>query len=151
MLPRIHLTIGLIISTILFFIFPQIGILGIAIIFLFSFLIDIDHYFYFIHKKNSFNLKKAYLWFREKGRFLKKFPIKERKKFSTGFYCFHGIEIIIILLILGIFVSKYFLYILIGISLHLVLDWIELVHSKKRIFKISLIYDYFKNRKLKSI
>ena len=151
MYPQTHFLFGLVFSLIFFIFVPEAGILGAGLIFLSSFLIDIDHYFYFIYKKRSFNLKKAYKWFINKGKYIKKLTPFERKEISTGFYCFHGIEIIFVLIILGLLTSKYFFYVAIGAILHLTLDWIKIIAKKERVFKISLIYDYNKNKELKVI
>lgn len=151
MKPTTHFLFGLVFSLIFFIFVPEGGILGAGLIFLSSFLIDIDHYFYFIYKKRSFNLKKSYIWFINKGKYLEKLTPFERREVSTGFYCFHGVEFVLILIILGLLLSKYFFYIAIGILIHLILDWIKIIIKRERFFKISLIYDYFKNRELKVI
>ena len=59
------------------------------------------------------------------------------------------IFIVIILFIAGIFISKYFLLVFIGFTFHLFLDILEEIHNNLRIDKISIIYDWFKFKKLK--
>lgn len=152
MLPKIHFLIGLFVALVLFFIFPALEIIPILVFFLSSFLIDFDHYLYFIIKEKSFNLKKAYFWFRERGKRLRKIPKNERKNYSTGTYIFHGVEPLVLVILLGISVHKYFFWVAAGMALHLIFDWIEkfgisLVYPKK----ISVIYDLRKDLNLKSV
>jgi hypothetical protein len=152
MYPKYHAFFGLILSIILFLIFPDyIGLLGTGIIFFSSFLIDVDHYIYFVIKDKSLSLKKAFNYFSNARNKMLKFPFEKRKEYYSGFCFFHGIEWLIILLISGIFISKYFLFIGIGFLLHLCLDWIEESHNSPRMDKISVIYDFFKFKKLKRL
>ena len=144
MLPKYHILLGFIFSLILYLIFPFIGFLGFFIIFFSSFLIDVDHYLYYIFKKKDFNLKKAYKYFFEKRK-----KIISSTKFvndvpNPAMYFFHGIEILLVLFILGIFISKNFLFIFIGFSFHLFLDILEQIYYGFRIAKISLVYDFIK-------
>lgn len=151
MYPKTHIIFGLVFSLIFFLFVPEAGILGASLIFLSSFLIDVDHYFYFIYKKKSFNLFKAYTWFKNKGQYIKKLSPFERREISSGFFCFHGIETIILSVVFGFLVSKYFFYVGLGILIHLILDWTDLIISKRRTSRISIIYDYLKRKDLKKI
>lgn len=149
MLPKYHILLGFVFSLALFLIFPSIKLIDAAIIFLSSFLIDADHYIYYILKKKNLSLGKAVNYFLEKRRKLAKLNIKKRNEFYSGFCFLHGIEILIILFIAGLFISKYFLLIFIGFTFHLFLDLLEEIHKELRLDKISVIYDLFKFRKLK--
>ena len=151
MLVKYHIFIGFIFSIILFLIFHNITLIGAGIIFFSSFLIDFDHYIYYIIKKKDTNLINSINYFLRRRKDVKNMSIKERKKFYSGFCFLHGIEILIILFIAGIFISKYFLLIFIGFALHLALDIIEEVYNNARVDKISIIYDWFKFKKLKQL
>jgi len=140
MYPIQHFSLGIIFTLILFFIFPQIGLIGFFLIVTSTVLIDVDHYLYYVFKKRDISLKNAYKWF-----------IQRRKRFSQIFYFLHGVEVLIILFILGIFVSKYFLFVFMGFSFHLFLDTIYQIIQNERIDKFSLVYDFFKFRRLKFI
>ena len=142
MLPKYHIFLGFLFSLILYLVFPFIGFLGFFIIFFSSFLIDIDHYIYYIFKKKDLNLKNAYKYFFEKR---KKYisstkPVKEMS--NPAMYFLHGIEILLVLFLLGIFVNKLFLFIFIGFLFHLFLDILEQIYYGFRITKVSLIYDF---------
>ena len=151
MLPIKHLIFGTIFSTIFLLIFPQIGFLGFFIIILSTVLIDLDHYLYYVYKKKDWNIKNAYNWVLETGKKFYSLSKIERDKFYMGIYLLHGVEILCILFTLGIFISKYFLFIFIGFSFHLFLDVIYQIMRKKRITKVSLVNDFLKSKKLKLI
>jgi hypothetical protein len=148
-LPKHHILLGFIFSLILFLIFPSINLIGAGIIFLSSFLIDVDHYIYYVLNKKGVSLRKAINYFLTKRKKLRNMNTKKRKKFYSSLCFLHGIEILIILFIAGIFISKYFLLIFIGFTFHMFLDIIEEIHNNLRIDKISVIYDWFKFKKLK--
>ena len=148
MYPKQHLIFGIIFSAVLFFLFPQIGLTGFLIIFLSSFLIDVDHYLYYVYKKKDLSLKHAYNWFiKKKKRFLA-LPRKQRNKIYIGFYFLHGIEILIVLFLFSFF-SKYFLFIFTGFAFHLLLDAVDQTIYWDRVDKFSLVYDFIKFKKLK--
>ena len=149
MLPKYHIAIGFIFSTIVFFIFPEVTWIGAGLIFFSSVLIDVDHYVYYFFKKKDLSLRKAVNYFLEGRKKISGMEKSERKKFYSGFCFLHGIEVIILLVLLGLFISKYFLFILIGIMLHLFLDITEEIYLGARLDKISIVYDWFKFRRLK--
>ena len=151
MLPKSHILLGFIFSLILFIIFPKIGIIGFVIIFFSSFLIDVDHYIYYVFKKRDLSLKNAYSWFIQKRKKYLALSRKKRNEVYLKIHFLHGIEPLLILFVLGFYVSEYFFYILIGFAFHLFLD---ITHQRKfhdRLDRISLIYDFIKFRKLRFI
>lgn len=151
MLPIKHLIFGTMFSAICLILFPKIGFIGFFIIILSTVLIDVDHYIYFIYKKKDLNLKHAYNWVIETGKKFYSLPKTERDKFYLGIYFLHGVEILCVLFILGIFISEYFLFIFIGFLFHLFLDVIYQIIRKKKITKVSLVHDFLKSRKLKLV
>ena len=149
MLPKYHIILGFLFSLILWIIFPSISILGALIIFFSSFLIDVDHYLYFVLNKQNINLKNTYNYFVKK----RKIAIAKKTKNKNPnplMYLFHGIEVLLILFILGIFTNKIFLFIFIGFAFHLFLDIVEQIYYGFRISKISLIFDFVKKINEKS-
>ena len=148
MLPRNHIILGFIIAVFLFILFPSFGLVSVALFWLSSFLVDFDHYLFFIYYKKSFNLKKAYFWFKEKSKKIEKLK-KNKEKYTTGIYIFHGVEPIIICLILGFILSKYFFFVAGGIFFHLILDKIARIkNSRFYPKKTSVILDIMKYSKL---
>jgi len=151
MRPIVHLIIGLLASLIIYLSYPQISLLGLGIFLAASVLIDFDHYLYYFYKKKDWNPFKAYFWFIKKGKSLRKIARKQRKEFYCGFSFLHGLEWLVVLFLLGYFLHVLFYYILAGFALHLLLD-IPYTHFQiARLDKFSLIYDYFKYKKLKFI
>ena len=151
MFPSKHFIFGLIFAGFLFLIFPKINFIGFLIIIFSTVLIDVDHYLYYVYKKKDFSLRNAYNWFIEHKKKLLSLPWEQRNKFQTGFCFLHGIEVLFILLILWVFVSKYFLFVFVGFTFHLVLDIIHQRTIMDRLDRISLIYDFFKFKRLRFI
>jgi hypothetical protein len=150
MLPLTQIALGAIFSIILFFLFPQIGLIEATIIFFSSFLIDVDHYiYYFLRKKDPCPVR-AIKWFFSNRKLMLSLSKEKRKEFYTGLYFLHGIEILIVLVLLA-FVSKYFLYVLIGFLFHQILDVMESIKKKSRVQKLFSIHDFLNSQKLKHI
>ena len=150
MLVKSHIIIGAIISTILYLIF-QLTPLQTLIIFLASFLIDVDHYLYYILTKKSLSLKKAHNWFFERRKAWLKLSHKKRKKGKRTILLFHSVWLIILLIILS-YIHSIFLFILIGMLIHLTLDYIELIYLKEPLYpKLFPIYVSISNKKKKEL
>jgi len=151
MLPSSHVFFGAIISSLILFFFPQVGWLGFLIIFLSSVLIDFDHYLYYVIKKKDFNLRNAYVWFIEELKIRKSLSLEEREKMENGIIIFHGIECWLLLVLL-IFVSRLFIFVLIGILIHMIFDFIDLYRYNAPFYvKFSQIYTHKRNKKKKEM
>ena len=128
MLPRSHFVLGLFLSLILFILFPELGLTGFIAIWAASFLIDVDHYIYYIWLKKDWNLKNAHSWFMIQNAKAMKLTHKQRlRKIKTIPCLLHGVEALIILLALSFF-HKIFLYIFIGFIFHEFLDLINAIY-----------------------
>lgn len=147
MLPKDHFLFGLIFSSLLFIIFPKIGIINTIIILLSSIFIDVDHYFFYAYKYKEYSLMKAYSHSINTGKKFLGIPRNKRGDFYSGFYIFHGIEIILLLVSFSVF-FQFFFFVAVGIAFHLLLDITHQTKYSDRIDKISPIADYFKFRKL---
>jgi len=119
MLPKWHILFGAIFSLILYLILPQTSIFNIFLIFLSSVLMDFDHYVFGAVRNKTLNLKKLYFWH-------KALP----KNHKPMMHILHSIEFIIFIGILS-FYFKFFLFILIGIVFHSLLDIIDLFFTKR--------------------
>jgi len=148
MRPKWHILIGAFVSLILFFVF-DIGLFYSSIVFLASFLIDVDHYLYYLYKKKDFSLKNSYNYFIEKEKEGFSMSKKSRDEHKRTQFIFHGIEFWLLLYLLGNF-SVIFYFILLGIGIHMVLDYIDLYKKKEKFYiKISQIMVYIKNKNKK--
>lgn len=146
---KYHILLGVLFSVLLYFLFPELNLLSILIIFLSSFLIDVDHYLYYIYKKKSIGLYGAYQWYKKNTIKFHLFLSKEQqKKTYIGFYIFHGLEILIILFFLGNYISSFFIFILIGFLFHISIDLVYEKIFDKRMDKFSIIYNCIILRKL---
>lgn len=147
MLPKHHIFLGTIFAAALFLIFPKIGLIGFLLIIASTVLMDADHYVYYVFKKRDLSLINAYKWFHKKHKRLLSLSRKKRNEIYTEAHFFHGIEPLLILFVLGVYVSKYFFYILIGFTFHLFLDIIYQRKIHDRLDRISIIYDFIKFRR----
>ena len=147
MLPKYHILFGLIFVAILYLIFPSISVLGLIIIFLSSVLIDVDHVLYYSFKKRNLNPIKAYKWYMERLKEFKKLSREQRRNFHPGFYLFHGVEWLILLFFLGTYLPFLF-FIFLGFSFHLLLDIIYEFYDIHTTYKMSLILNRCKYKKL---
>lgn len=149
MLPQFHFLLGIIFVAILYFFFsPIISLFGLAVILLSSVLIDIDHYVYYVYKKKDLNPFKAHKWYLKNIKKFHSMSKEQKKKFYIGFYFFHGIESLIILLFLGFYISPIFIFIFIGFFFHLSIDFIADIILEERFGKISVIYTLISLKKL---
>ena len=148
MLVKYHIILGAIASFLIYLAF-QITPFQATIIFLASFLIDFDHYLAYIFYKKDLSLHHACLWFLERRRKWVKLTKKQKEEYKRVILIFHGIEFLIILLALS-FYNKIFLFVLIGISIHLILDYIDQIYYGDKIYsKLSQIFVYLKNKNKK--
>jgi len=118
MLPKFHILFGAIFSLLIFYLF-QITIFQASLILLSSVLIDFDHYMFGAVRKKTLKLKRLYFWHKALGRTHK-----------TMMHIFHSIEFIIFIVILS-FYFNFFLFILIGMVFHSILDIFDLIYSRK--------------------
>ncbi len=128
MLPKWHILFGAIFSALFYLIF-KISIFNSILIFLSSVFIDIDHYAWYVNKKKDFSLKNAYI-------FLKLF-----KKPKPIMMLFHTIEFLLIVFLLSFF-WKGFLFILIGMLFHSLLDIIEMSYENELHFREFFLLSY---------
>jgi hypothetical protein len=149
MLPRKHIIIGILFVIAIYFLFPTITLFSLLIIFSSSVLIDVDHYFYYILRRKDFNFIRCYKWYKENRKKVLSLPMNERKKRYSGFYMLHGIELIIILLVLGFYINSLFFFISIGFLLHFLVDTPNEFYEKRTMDKSSLIYNFYRFRKLR--
>ncbi|MEM4152963.1 MAG: hypothetical protein QXK80_02505 [Candidatus Pacearchaeota archaeon] len=140
MLLYVHFIVAFLVSTILVLLKWQWW--QISLFFVAAFFIDVDHYFYFVYKKKSFNLMKAYNYFYNLNKFLK----KERKKVEL-LMIFHTIEVFILTFILSIVFFNIFFPLFLGLTIHYFLDFLALLTHKEKRYKrvFSLIYYIIKN------
>jgi hypothetical protein len=151
MFPRYHALYGFLFSVLIVYIFPDIGLLGGIIIFLSSVLIDVDHYLTFVYDHKNISLTKAYRWHINAEKKLLSMPREERNKTFISFCFLHGFETVSLLVLVGYLIHEYFFFVAIGFAFHLFLDLIDEPKYVDRLDKFSLIYDYFKFKKLNKL
>lgn len=147
MKPIYHFIIGILSSVVLFILFKEIGITELFIIFSASFFIDVDHYLYYVFKKKDLSLKNAYNWYLERKEELVR-PRKNKVEYKRIIYIFHGVEFLLLLLIISLFYPIFF-WVILGMAIHMFSDVLYYYKGEIPYFKISQIYVYIKNRNKK--
>lgn len=142
-----HIGLGLIFAGIIYYFFPEVGLIGGFIIFLSSVLIDLDHQFYIMYKKKTLNMIKVHKYLVERRKRFLQMPMKKRKDYFSGMYILHGFEILGLLALLSI-LSKYFFFVFLGFAFHLILDLIFGAIFIKKADRFSLLWKIRKNKKL---
>lgn len=118
-------------------------------IFLSSFLIDFDHYLYYAFKKKNFNPQYSHKNLVEKRKDWLRLSKEEKQEYKRPLIIFHGIEFWILLFIFSFF-NKTFIFILIGIFIHIIVDHIEILYFKDVFYhKFSQIWVIIKNKNKK--
>lgn len=143
MFPRYHILVGFLVSLSLYIL--GFSLSGSLIVFLSSFLIDLDHYLYYVVKTKSYNPFSSLKWFKKIDDNSKKIPKNERKNFYSGVYFLHGIEALVILIVLSLFYKPFF-FIFLGFVVHQILDLIEILVLGESPDKL-LSFFYFLYRK----
>jgi len=145
MLPKYHILFGAIFSILAYIVF-NLTLLQASLIFFSSFLIDVDHYLWFVFKRKNLNLASSYKRFVRKRKEYIALSLEQRKQYKKAFMIFHGIEFITLLIILSFFYNIFF-FILIGVLFHLIIDWIEMIYLKMPLrYKLSQIYVFIYDR-----
>jgi len=137
MLPQWHLLVGAVFSLLLW---PIFGF-GSLVIFASSFLVDFDHYLFYVKRTKNYNPLKAYY-------FMKKLA-KDKK--SIYLFAFHTLEIWL-LLIAASFYSRFIFLIFIGVILHMLFDFGIIASNKKyhwgnRVFSLIAFLSYRMRKK----
>lgn len=136
MIPKWHIIFGAVFSIIIYFIF-NITLIETLLIFFSSFLIDFDHYLWFIFAKKDINIFKSIRYLIKKRKIWINLKPTERIKYKRAPIIFHGIEFIALIILLMVF-FPILLFVLIGVIFHLLLDYIEMTYYKEPIInKIS--------------
>jgi hypothetical protein len=133
MLPKYHVLIGFIFSLAVYILFP-VTPLQASVIFLSSFLIDFDHYLWYVFKKKDLSLRRAYFYLKSLGR----------KKHKKHLMIFHTLEFILIIGVLSLFFPIFF-FLLIGILFHSLLDIIDLTKRDMLSCREFSLINLFKN------
>ena len=120
MLPEWHVLLGIIFALALY---PVFGLWAI-LIFAASILIDFDHYLMYLGMKKDFNIFRAY-------NYLRKGYLENEFKATKILCVFHTVEFVLLLILLS-FLSRIFLFTLVGVSFHLLTDWLHLRIDKRR-------------------
>jgi hypothetical protein len=146
MIPKTHIILGFL-ATIIIYLVTPISQLEALIIFLSSFLIDVDHYLIYAITKKDTSLKNAKAYFHRRKKKWFSLTTKEQATYKRYIYFLHGIEAWIIIYILSLY-HPLAIFILYGFTIHMILDYIEFIQFKQPIIaKFSQLWVYETNKK----
>ncbi|MCR4285195.1 MAG: hypothetical protein NUV97_04110 [archaeon] len=115
-------------------------------------MVDIDHYPWYVLYIGKWSPIEALRKYPEAVKRWRAITKKEREKYQSGVYIFHSLSFWIILAVLGAFVDKIFLGILVGVGIHMILDFIDLLEREEPIYnKICLLYVLKRNKNKKPL
>jgi len=147
---RYRVLIGFVASYILVQFFNFSLIAGI-IIFLASWMIDGDHYFWYAFETKDWNPIHAIKWYIKSVPKWSALSLKEREKFQRGVFICHSLIFWMLLATLS-FIHPFFLWVLIGVAIHMVSDFIDLIIQGEKLYtKIFPCYVVKKNKNKKGL
>ena len=140
MLPKWHVIISAFVFLFLYFILKA-SLLVSLFVALASFLIDLDHYLFYIIKDKQFNFKKTYNYLKEVNKKLVSGKMKKKDR-PKIFLIFHSIEFFVLLILLAYFFNSVILYLLfISFLFHFLCDLVYgLITKTFELTPYSLIY-----------
>lgn len=148
MLPKQHFIFGAIASLILYFVFPEFGILNWAIFLMASIFIDVDHYLYYAYRKKDWSLWNAVRWFFDRRNMVIRAGSNFRRNVYSAFCFFHGVEVLGVFVALGYYFWNGFYFVSFGLLFHLILDYTDQIIHGTRFDKVSIVWDFFRYRRL---
>lgn len=147
--PKQHLVLGILFSILIFLFFQHIGWLAILIIILSNFLVDVDHYIYFVFKEKKISLRESYWWYIKRAEKFNKLSAKKSKEYQKLPFIFHGFEFWIILFC-GSFFFPILSWVLFGVMVHMISDISGLAYKGSSVSpKVSTLFTFIKNKKKK--
>jgi len=114
-------------------------------------MIDGDHYFWYALEMKDWNPLHGIKWYLTSIPAWFKLPLKEREKFKRGVFICHGLLFWMILVALS-FLYQFFLWVLIGVGVHMVADLIDLYLRGEPLYnKIFPVYVMKRNKNKKGL
>lgn len=129
MLPRWHIIYGALFTLVLGVAAPDLPLKYLAILFLASVFIDLDHYYNAVRNTGRWSLLHAFEYHKKHGEDMLKKEAKGLRP-KSDFHLFHTLEFHVLIAILGMFWSVFF-YLFIGMVFHSFLDLFDLLKAKK--------------------
>ena len=145
-----HILFSFVASYILIYFF-NFSLLAGLIIFISSWIIDGDHYFWYAIEAKDWKPMNAIRWYKKSIPKWFSLTLKEREEFKRGVFICHGLTFWIVLIALS-FVHQFFLWILIGVAIHMIMDLVDLYLKKEPLYnKIFPLYVIKRNKNKKGL
>jgi hypothetical protein len=145
MLPRWHIFWGSLLTLVMFLVNPGIYPLYLALVFLSSIFIDVDHYFMAVINTKKWSIKHAFNYHKLQAIIQEK---EYRKKiYQKGdFHLFHTLEFHLFIAALSYFWIPFF-YVFIGMVFHSSLDVLSLINANRLYRREFLLTKYLLSNK----
>ncbi len=148
MLPKWHVLYGFVFSLLLVYFF-NFSLFAGFVIFMASVFIDMDHVLLYFLKTKNLNPWKFYSWSMFQRQEWFRLTNEERKMYKFPHFVLHGIELIIVLIVLS-YLHMFFFWVLLGILLHFILDITDLLKRRWPLsYKTSQIWLWQRNKNRK--
>jgi len=150
MSPKWHFLIGVIASG-FFAIFSNFSTLEIALVFISSIAIDVDHYIWFALQTKNYSFFDAVKWWGKNRDAAHNLSKQKRSEYGWGVFIFHSLFFVIVLLLLSK-IYLFFLFIALGTILHLITDYMAVIYFRELwYYKVSPFATHLTNKNKKSI
>ena len=136
MLPKYHLITSLVI--LLFYPFFNEGVFVISIA---NLLVDLDHYPFYVYLFKKRSIKKAYEIIKEK---------RNKLIYQDMLYVFHTFEFSFIL-ILNALNSEFFMLVAIGVMIHMVTDFADVIKNNRYKSRTLSVISWFLRNKISKL
>jgi len=138
MFPRWHIILGAIFTADIWLAVPEIKLNYLVLVFLASFLVDLDHYICAVKNTKKLSLRNAFNHYEELCLNQKKEIAAGIKRKFPEFHFFHTIEFHVLLGLMSLLWAGFF-YIFIGMIFHFLIDILSLIkegtfHSREFFF-----------------
>jgi len=114
-------------------------------------MIDIDHYFWYILETKKWNPLVAIKWYMRTSPKYQKLSIKKKNKLKKGIFVFHSVFFMLLLAVLTNY-HKFFFWVLIGVLIHMTVDWLDLFLKREPFYcKLFPCYTIIRNKNKKEL
>ena len=145
MIPRWHILFGAIFTILVWIVFPNISPVFYWVIFLSTFMIDIDHYLLGVAKTGKWGLFSSLEYFRMLVKKEKHNKMRGIRK-KGNLFVIHTIEVLAVLGVLGYY-SDWIFYMFVGFIFHFLVDLVGLIYNDEVYRRYFFLVDWLKNSK----
>ena len=144
MIPRWHIILGAIFTLVIWIFAQNLSWIFLLLIFLSSFLVDLDHYIVSAIKTGKLNLGHSFEYHKK----MKAIELAEKAKGikrKGDFHLFHTIEFHVLIGIIGMFFVPFF-YVFIGMVFHSLIDILYMTYQGRFYRREYFFFNWLRNK-----